>query len=539
MRRTSRRPPLLLPMLTLVLLSQAGCQSGFFGPCGPCANKPLRRFGERIFNRNNGCCGAVGMGGGTVISDVPVIEGAPAVVTPAPILTPGVVIPGPSDVSPQQIEPIPPASSDSAPGGEAGGTRGAGAPASKLNYEAARTRSKVGLNRGGGITRTFARKTPAPTSRSASGAFPITEAIASAARKKAAERGTNELSLLDDLPPLDLPREEIGTSSAAVTDRDAITTAAPVPEASGAIEAGKEKEVEVATVVPDPSELNAAPGLRRFAVIEPKLAGGSLPSSEGLDWLVEKGYRTLIDLREPSEVQPSFIAEVSRKGMRYLSLPINLATLDRDLVARFHFEISLSDARPIYFFDAEGNRPGMLWYIHRMSVKNDSYDPQEATRQADELGLSASEFREAAQAYLARSTPIKQATASPPVTTSPAPTPTATAVPQVPSEDAREPGSTCVTPEGPASPAEPESSALPEAASFNLAAPPTTPVVDPDDQAQWDPNAWRPFLALLLTGLGGPVAYWSRSNLSFRALKRASLPAPARRLRSLPSGSGE
>ena len=36
-----------------------------------------------------------------------------------------------------------------------------------------------------------------------------------------------------------------------------------------------------------------APGLKRFAPIAPSIAGGSAPSIEGLDWLKEKGYRTL------------------------------------------------------------------------------------------------------------------------------------------------------------------------------------------------------------------------------------------------------
>src|SRR3954468_23056396 len=102
-RRALRRHPFLLPLLTLVILFQSGCQSGFFGPCGPCANSPLRRFRERLFNRDPGCCG-----GGTVVSDVPVIEGsAPAIVAPAPVVTPGAPLPGPAEVSPQQLEPIP------------------------------------------------------------------------------------------------------------------------------------------------------------------------------------------------------------------------------------------------------------------------------------------------------------------------------------------------------------------------------------------------------------------------------------------------
>ena len=45
-------------------------------------------------------------------------------------------------------------------------------------------------------------------------------------------------------------------------------------------------------------------------------------------------------------------------------------------------------------------------------------------------------------------------------------------------------------------------------------------------------------IALVVTGLGVPLAYWSRTALpSIRIL--ASLPAPARRPRSLPAASDE
>src|SRR5581483_4291168 len=121
----------------------------------------------------------------------------------------------------------------------------------------------------------------------------------------------------------------------------------------------------------------------RFAAVEPKLAGGSLPTEEGLDWLNDKGYKTLLDLRPSNEVQASFIAEVSKRGLRYISLPIGLTSVDSSHVTRFHFELSLADARPLYFFDTDGNGAGMLWYVHRMTASSDSYDPREAAQEAE------------------------------------------------------------------------------------------------------------------------------------------------------------
>ena len=95
---------------------------------------------------------------------------------------------------------------------------------------------------------------------------------------------------------------------------------------------------------------------RRFVAVDLKLAGGSTPSTEGLRWLVDKGYRTVLDLRESSEVPSSFIADAASLGLRYVALPIGLKTIDRDHVERFNFEMAAGEARPLFFFDSDGTR---------------------------------------------------------------------------------------------------------------------------------------------------------------------------------------
>ena len=93
--------------------------------------------------------------------------------------------------------------------------------------------------------------------------------------------------------------------------------------------------------------------------VDLKLAGGSLPSTAGLNWLVEKGYRTLLDLRESSEVPPSFIAEVTKRvsaTSRCRSGP------DRSIANSRAVSSSKSpprEARPLYFLipTAPARRP--------------------------------------------------------------------------------------------------------------------------------------------------------------------------------------
>jgi protein tyrosine phosphatase (PTP) superfamily phosphohydrolase (DUF442 family) len=264
----------------------------------------------------------------------------------------------------------------------------------------------------------------------------------------------------------------------------------------------------------------AAPGIRRFAGVETKLAGGSLPTASGLDWLVEKGYKTILDLREDADLSPAFIADVTRRGLRYLPLPINVKAVDADHVSRFNFEVSLAEARPLYFCDTDGTRAGMMWYIRRVSI--DKVDPETARRDAEELGLSDPKFWLAANAYLD--------TLKPAPTLVPAPSP----APPSPTQ-------------GPASAPAPAGPPLntPKPAAVNAPEPPTAGP-RPGLQAKGesaepgkDLAVWKPMAAVVVTGLGVPLAFLSRSNFpaSLRSLARASLPGQARSTKSLPSGS--
>ncbi len=111
----------------------------------------------------------------------------------------------------------------------------------------------------------------------------------------------------------------------------------------------------------------------------------ALPRPPGSNWLAEKGYRTVLDLRESAEVSPAFIAEVASRGLRYVALPVDLKSLDRERLARFQFELAAGEARPLFFFDSDGSRAGALWYIRRVTV--DRSIPRLARREAEDLGL--------------------------------------------------------------------------------------------------------------------------------------------------------
>lgn len=479
--------PLALAVIAVAGLALSGCQSsGACNSCGPTLGSPcnwFRNMSQRMFQprpaASGACCG------GESIGEAPITEfgAAPAVVAPSGTLGP----------APTKIVPAEPILSPTDPGATSSSKSGAG----KTSYNAYQQRNRSGRN----LTRAF-DSAPDPTPGSGQGSA-LTQAA----------------DPLDNMPPLPLP--ERLTSGEGV--------AAPAPPASTKPEAksttaapASEKAPPEATNPPaPPAAAQASPGPRRFVSLEPKLAGGSLPTPAGLDWLRDKGYKTFLDLRESKEVQPSFIADVTNRGMRYVALPVSAKTLDADHISRFQFELSLAEARPLYFCDADGSRSGALWYVRRLTV--DKIDTQAATREAEELGLSDKTFWLAATKYVEKVNPPKAAEATPPANPAKSVFDKASALNRLPDE--------------------------PESKALEANTPPSGPAASPRNQDQapaptpvavHDPSAWRSFAALMITGLTAPLAYMGRTALpSLWSAKRASLPAPERQPKSLPGASGD
>ena len=265
--------------------------------------------------------------------------------------------------------------------------------------------------------------------------------------------------------------------------------------------------------VPGDLGLSVVPGIRRFEGVEPEIAGGSLPNVVGLEWLADKGYRTLLDLRDPGPDQPAFIAEAARLGLRYLPLPTSARSIDSEHVRRFNDELARSDARPLYFFDADGDRAGALWYIRRLTMDHLKVDVKTASREAKDLGLVDQKFWLAATSYLdSLSNP-----SSPSGTADDSPT------------DGSGPPTDLPTTSNPS--AAHDSDGLNLAETFGDPPDPTPPA------APLDPVAWKQYAALIVSSLGVPLAYFSRTIFSFGRPARASLPAPSRRPKSLPGAS--
>ena len=538
-RNRAKSQGLALLGLALVGLIQSGCRSDGCSTCGGFASRltnEVQALGARVFNHHKGCGGGLGCGcggeEGTVIDPgVTVVPGG--ISMPAP----GTIVPAPAIESPPtQLEPIESSQPANPTSGKGSGTNSSN-PAS--------TRSTPGGNNRSAYT-TMAPKAGASQRRGSDVARAL-HSSPEGSNRSGDSSASNDL--LDNIPPVDLPSEvtrkaaspAAGTapaptmpparnSSPVATDNAAPTPAEKVSAAEG-VPTSLPTSIAVAS--------HQAPGIRRFASVAPTVGGGSAPSIEGLDWLREKGYRTFIDLRRGSEVEPNFADSVNDRGMVYISLSVVANHLDPSRLARFDDLISQSDNRPLFFCDSDGTRAGLVWYIHVRTV--DHEDSQAAAGKAEEIGLTVAEAK-LAEDYLAAHKPRAKAavalaaTSTPPSPpepkdeSKPADAPPPAAQPSIPASPEPAAGPAPV----PSTPEEPTPSMLPGEHRPQAS---TRPSVAPTFYR--DPTAWRPLAALVLSGIGVPLAYWSRSVLSgVRSVRhRASLPAAAPRSLDAPAGS--
>lgn len=371
-----------------------------------------------------------------------------------PTVIPGAVIPAPGATAPaEEIPALEPAPT----GSTATPTTGQTSPNRKTLYETQKPA-------GGAVTSRRSASAPLATAaRPSSGDDPVIE-----------------------LPPLSAPATEDPTP--------------PVAPPAEAVQAPG----ELAPTPADAQPVSLTEGIARFKVVEPQLAAGSLPRPSGWAFLVEKGYRTVLDLRPRDEAKPGEDAAASHVGLRYVILPMTPQTLDPTGVARFEEEIAQSGNRPLFFFDTDGTRAAALWRLHLMTQGTSEADARAAVA---EIGPSNPAWDEALSRYRAsrqpRSAAVGPAPAAP-VVDAPAAVPPPAPIPAFPVLPAR---------------------------VARIEYEPGAPTAD-------DPTAWRPYAAMLLTGLSVPLAFFGRTALGSVNLRRASLPAPAHQPKSLPRSSG-
>ena len=350
-------------LVALTGLGLTGCQS--FNACGSgrglCSSPgPFKRMGQRVFNKQQPMA-ASSMACEPGLISAPITDSCgPAYSTggsfgSSPVITGGTIG---EEAPPLDLSPVnPTGASSSSSGGlppEAPQTLKTPNGTDKAIYQSLKTKTPGGSP--------SARRESAPS------------ATALGLTTEPSRPPVDPLANLPTLdPPTDLTAQPTTTTSKPSTDKPVSSsprvTSLSVPDA-------------VNLAAPATSQ---TPGIRTFKVVEPRLAGGSLPSEAGWTWLADQGYKTVLDLRPRDTVRSSDVASINATGIHHVPLPMAENDLDKPAqLERFIAEISKEPSRPIFFFDTDGSRAATLWYIYQVSHLKHS--PEEARREAVEIG---------------------------------------------------------------------------------------------------------------------------------------------------------
>jgi uncharacterized protein (TIGR01244 family) len=109
-----------------------------------------------------------------------------------------------------------------------------------------------------------------------------------------------------------------------------------------------------------PREVTTADGFRMLDVGGVAIAGQ--PSPDQLAELSRQGYRTVIDIRRPGEIDWDEARVVGEASMRYARVPITPQTIEVGVLDRLRTLLDDSP-RPILFHCGSGNRAALVWGI--------------------------------------------------------------------------------------------------------------------------------------------------------------------------------
>ena len=142
----------------------------------------------------------------------------------------------------------------------------------------------------------------------------------------------------------------------------------------------------------------AVTNIEKFNWISEKTATGGQPTIAQIASLKQAGFRTIMNLREPSEHDAAAEAAAAREnGLDYINIPVPREGPKAEQVDAF-LKL-MKDARsPVFIHCGTGNRVAAFWMIRRVLV--DKWDLEDAEREAKVAGLKNESTKEFALAYI-------------------------------------------------------------------------------------------------------------------------------------------
>jgi protein tyrosine phosphatase (PTP) superfamily phosphohydrolase (DUF442 family) len=122
-----------------------------------------------------------------------------------------------------------------------------------------------------------------------------------------------------------------------------------------------------------------------FANVKSRVATGQRPFPDGVTWLRDRGYRTVLHIRAPGTDDAAARREFERANIRYLTLEVSPSALSKELVDRFNRLVADEGNLPLFVYDRDGSLAGGLWYLHSRLVEG--YSDEKARAEAARLGF--------------------------------------------------------------------------------------------------------------------------------------------------------
>jgi protein tyrosine phosphatase (PTP) superfamily phosphohydrolase (DUF442 family) len=123
----------------------------------------------------------------------------------------------------------------------------------------------------------------------------------------------------------------------------------------------------------------------QFAFVKKGVASGQQPHPDGVKWLKDHGYKTVLHVRAPTETDNAAKRIFENRGLTYISLEVGPQTLTKEVVDRFNQVVGDDKNYPLFVYDKNSALAGALWYLHFRTIGGMS--DEKARAEAERLGF--------------------------------------------------------------------------------------------------------------------------------------------------------
>lgn len=149
----------------------------------------------------------------------------------------------------------------------------------------------------------------------------------------------------------------------------------------------------------DEPDAQSAIDLPGFAIARPGVATGIQPFPDGITWLKNRGYRTVLHLSGPGEDTAAARRQFEAKGLKYTNLVVSPARLNEETYKAFVKAVEDKEAQPLFVYDKDGSNAGGMWFLYNRVGLNNSDEKSRA--EAQRLGLRPDDDGEHGTMWLA------------------------------------------------------------------------------------------------------------------------------------------